>query len=156
VKYKGAEAEATYVVGDGFSVYANASYNSARVSADQTWVPLTPNKTAALGVLYNQGPLQGSVIEKYVGMRYGDSGDYYRLGGYGTADAAINYSIGPWGTALKNTKVGVTLQNLTDRRSIYDLAGYSGSTSTAFGPNGVPLLFTLPGRSVQVSLTASF
>jgi iron complex outermembrane receptor protein len=156
VKYKGAEAEATYVVGDGVSVYANASYNSARVTADQTWVPLTPNKTAALGVLYNQGPLQGSVIEKYVGMRYGDSGDYYRLGGYGTADAAINYSFGPLGSAVKNTKVGVTLQNLTDRKSIYSLAGYSGGTSTAFGPNGVPLLFTLPGRSFQVSLTASF
>jgi iron complex outermembrane recepter protein len=156
VRYKGAEAEATYVVADGFSVYANASYNSARLTTDQTWVPLTPDKTAALGVLYNQGPLQGSVIEKYVGRRYGDAEDYYPLGGYGSADAAINYSFGPLGSAVKNTKLGVTLQNLANRKSIYDLAGYSTSTSTAFGPNGVPLLFTLPGRSFQVSLTASF
>ncbi len=156
VKYKGAEAEATYIVGAGFSVYANASYNSARLAADQTWVPLTPDKTAAFGVLYNQGPLQGSIIEKYVGRRYGDAGNYYPLGGYGSADAAIDYTFGPWGRALKNTKLEVTLQNLMNRRSIYDLAGYSSSTSTAFGANGVPLLFTLPGRSAQVTLTASF
>jgi iron complex outermembrane receptor protein len=156
VKYKGAEAEATYIVGAGFSVYANASYNSARLVADQTWVPLTPDKTAALGVLYNQGPLQGSIIEKYVGKRYGDAENYYPLGGYASADAALDYSFGPWGSALKNTKLEVTLQNLMNRRSIYDLAGYSSSSSTAFGANGVPLLFTLPGRSFQVSLTASF
>ena len=73
VKYKGAEAEATYIVGAGFSVYANASYNSARLVSDQTWVPLTPDgDKVSLGVLYNQGPLQGSIMEKYVGLRYGD------------------------------------------------------------------------------------
>jgi iron complex outermembrane receptor protein len=156
VKYKGAEAEATYIVGAGFSVYANASYNSARLVSDQTWVPLTPDKTAALGVLYNQGPLQGSIMEKYVGPRYGDAENYYRLGGYGSADAAIDYTFGPWGSAVKKTKLEVTAQNLLNRRSIYDLAGYSSSTSTAFGANGVPLLFTLPGRSAQVTVTASF
>jgi iron complex outermembrane receptor protein len=156
VKYKGVEAEATYIVGAGFSLYANASYNDARLVSDQTWVPLTPDKTAALGVLYNQGPLQGSIIEKYVGRRYGDAENYYPLGGYGSADAAIDYTFGPWGSTVKTTKLGVTLQNLLNRRSIYDLAGYSSSTSTAFGANGVPLLFTLPGRSAQVTVTASF
>jgi iron complex outermembrane receptor protein len=156
VKYKGAEAEATYIVGGGFSVYANASYNSARLVSDQTWVPLTPDKTAALGVLYNQGPLQGSIMEKYVGPRYGDAENYYRLGGYASADAAIDYTFGPLGRAVKQTKLEVTVQNLMNRRSIYDLAGYSSSSSTAFGANGVPLLFTLPGRSAQVTLTASF
>jgi iron complex outermembrane receptor protein len=156
VKYKGVEAEATYVVGFGVSVYGNASYMSARQEADQTWVPNTPNRMGALGLLYNQGPLQASVIEKYVGVRYGDSGDYYRLGGYGTADAAVNYNFGPFGSALKDLKVGVTMQNLADRKSIYFLNGYTNSNSTAFGKNGVPLLFTLPGRSFQVNLSASF
>jgi iron complex outermembrane receptor protein len=156
VKYKGAEAEATYVLGEGFSVYANASYNDARLVSNQTWVPLTPNKTAALGLLYNQGPLQGSLLEKYVGVRYGDSGNYYRLGGYATADAAINYSFGPLGSAVKSTKIGVTLQNLANRRSIFDLAGYSNSNNFPANSNGVPLLFTLPGRSFEVSLSASF
>jgi outer membrane receptor protein involved in Fe transport len=87
---------------------------------------------------------------------YGDAENYYRLGGYASADAAIDYTFGPLGRAVKKTKLEVTVQNLMNRRSIYDLAGYSSSTSTAFGANGVPLLFTLPGRSAEVTVTASF
>jgi iron complex outermembrane receptor protein len=148
VKYKGVEAEGTYVAGAGFSVYANASYNSARLTTDQTWVPLTPNKTAALGLLYNQGPLQGSLIGKYVGRRYGDVEDAYPLGSYVTTDAAVNYLFGSFGSVVKAAKVGVTVQNLADRKSIYFLSGYSG--------NGSPMFFTVPGRSAQVNLSASF
>jgi iron complex outermembrane receptor protein len=159
VKYKGVEAEGTYVVGWGFSVYANASYNSARLTnettTNDTWVPATPDKTAALALLYKQGPVQGALVEKYIGRRYGDADDYYPLGGYGTMDASLNYVFASWGT-LKNAKIGITAQNLADRKSIYYLAGYSGSGSTAFGANGVPLLFTLPGRSAQLNLQASF
>jgi len=156
VKYKGVEAEGTYVIGFGLSVYANATINSARQAVDQSWVPDTPNRTAALGVLYSQGPIQASVIEKYVGVRYGDSGDAYRLGGYGTADAAINYSVGPLGSALKDAKIGVTMQNLANRKSIYYLNGYSNGSTPSGYVNGNPLFFTLPGRSAQLNLTASF
>jgi iron complex outermembrane receptor protein len=87
------------------------------------------------------------VIEKYVGRRYGDAEDAYPLGGYGTADAAINYLVGPLGSMVKNAKIGLTLQNLADRKSIYFLNGYSNG--------GEPLFFTLPGRSFQVNLSAS-
>jgi iron complex outermembrane receptor protein len=163
-KYRGVEAEGTYIVGAGISVYANASINSARYQhttavsgiSNDSWIPLTPDRTAALGLLYNQGALQASLIDKFVGARYGDVNNYYRLGGYSTADAAINYSFGSFGGTVKNAKVGVTLQNIGDRKSVYFLNGYSGSNSTAFGANGVPLLFTLPGRSIQVNLSASF
>jgi iron complex outermembrane receptor protein len=148
VKYKGVEAEGTYVVGFGLSVYANASWNSARQQADQSWVPLTPDKTAALGVLYNQGPWQGSIIDKFVGVRYGDQGDTFRLGGYATADAAVNYSLTQSFMAVKNAKLGVTLQNIADRHSIYF---YNGTSAI-----GAPLYFPLPARSFQVNLSASF
>jgi iron complex outermembrane receptor protein len=148
VKYKGAEAEATYIVGAGFSLYGNASWNSARLTVDQTWVPETPNRTAALGVLYNQNSWQASLIDKYVGVRYGDSGDAYRLSAYSTADAAINYVVGPLGSVFKNGKIGVTVQNIADHRSLYFLNGYSNANN--------PLYFTLPGRSFQVNLSASF
>jgi hypothetical protein len=78
------------------------------------------------------------------------------LGSYATADAAINYFFGPLGSALKNAKVGVTLQNLADRKSIYFLAGYSAGTAPPGYVNGNPLFFTIPGRSVQLNLSASF
>ena len=147
-KYKGFESEATYLIGAGFSLYGNWTWNSARLESDQSWVPLTPNRTAALGLIYSQGPVQGSLIEKYVGVRYGDSEDAYRLNAYATADAAVSYSFGALSNAVKDLKVTVTAQNLTDRRSIYFFNGTTGS--------GAPLFFTLPGRSAQVSLSASF
>jgi iron complex outermembrane recepter protein len=154
VKYKGVEAEGTYAVGFGLSVYANATINSARLtdqadaSMDRTWVPETPNRTAALGLLYNQGPVQASLIDKYVGVRYGDTDDAFRFSAYSTADAAINYFFNDSFMALKHAKVGVTMQNITDRKSIYFLGGYSGANT--------PMFFTLPGRSFQVNMSASF
>jgi iron complex outermembrane receptor protein len=156
VKYKGVELEGTYVVGMGFSVYANASYNIARLTTDDSWVPLTPNRLSAIGLLYRGGPWQGSLIEKYVGRRYGDAEDAYPLGGYGTADAAVNYFFGPWGGAVKNAKVGVTMENITDRKSIYFLDGYSAGATPRGYINGNPMFFTLPGRSVQLNLSANF
>jgi iron complex outermembrane receptor protein len=160
VKYKGVELEGTYVVGMGFSVYANASYNIARLTNDtttnDTWVPLTPNRLSAIGLLYHQGAWQGSLIERYVGRRFGDTGDTYPLGGYGTADAAVNYYFGPWGRAVKDAKVGVTMENITNRKSIYFLNGYSAGATPPGYINGNPMFFTLPGRSVQLNLSASF
>jgi outer membrane receptor protein involved in Fe transport len=103
--------------------------------------------------------VQGSIIEKYVGVRYGDSPDLIRLGGYGTADAAVNYFFRPSSDmALKNAKIGLTMQNLTNRKSIYFFDGYtnSGAPPPPGSPNGFPLFFTLPGRSFQVNLSASF
>ena len=160
VKYKGVELEGTYVVGMGFSVYANASYNIARLTNDtttnDTWVPLTPNRLSAIGLLYRQGAWQGSLIERYVGRRFGDTGYTYPLGGYGTADAAVNYYFGPWGRAVKDAKVGVTMENITNRKSIYFLNGYSAGATPPGYINGNPMFFTLPGRSVQLNLSASF
>ena len=160
VKYKGVELEGTYVVGMGFSVYANASYNIARLTNDtttnDTWVPLTPNRLSAIGLLYRQGAWQGSLIERYVGRRFGDTRDTYPLGGYGTADAAVNYYFGPWGRAVKDAKVGVTMENITNRKSIYFLNGYSAGATPPGYINGNPMFFTLPGRSVQLNLSASF
>jgi iron complex outermembrane receptor protein len=155
-KYKGIETEATYTIGAGFSAYGNWTWNSARLESDQSWVPLTPNRTAALGLIYNQGPLQGSLIERYVGVRYGDSEDAYRFNAYATADAAIDYSFGSLGNAVKDVKVTGTVQNLTNRTSIYDLAGYTAGATPPGYANGNPLYFTIPGRSFQVSLSASF
>jgi iron complex outermembrane recepter protein len=147
-KYKGFESEATYIIGAGFSAYGNWTWNSARLESDQSWVPLTPNRTAALGLIYSQGPVQGSLIEKYVGVRYGDSEDQFRLNAYATADGAISYNFGAMSNAVKDFKVTLTAQNLTDRKSIYFFTGTSGG--------GEPVYFTLPGRSFQVSLSASF
>jgi iron complex outermembrane receptor protein len=154
-KYKGLESEATYAIGWGVSVYGNWTYNIARLDSDDSWVPLTPNRTAALGLLYHQGPLQASIIDKYVGVRYGDAEDTYRFNAYNTADAAVNYVFDSFGS-LKKAKVGVTMQNITDRHDIYFLDGYTSGATPAGYVNGNPLFFRIPGRSAQLNLSASF
>ena len=153
VKYHGVEVEGSVNLGLGFTAYANASVNSAKLSnpdptMDGTWVPGTPDKTASLGLLYHQGGWAGSLMSKYVGVRYGDSGNSYRLGGYATVDGALSYDFGAATAAFKDLQVGLTAQNLADRKSIYDLNGYTGG--------GDPLYFTIPGRSFQVNVTAKF
>ena len=50
--YKGLEGEATCLLGDGFSVYANGLLNRAIDNATNQWLPNAPSKTAALGVNY--------------------------------------------------------------------------------------------------------
>jgi iron complex outermembrane recepter protein len=145
--YRGFEVEGTYALGAGFSAYANGSLNAAHTKADQTWVPDTPIRTAAVGVSYKQGPVQGSVIERYVGMRYGDVENSQPLGGYGTVDAALNYTFLRSFGVLNSAKLGVELQNLFNRNSIYFLSGYTAG--------GTPLYFTVPGRSVEATLSVT-
>jgi iron complex outermembrane receptor protein len=146
-RYRGFETEGSFVLGAGFTVYANGSVNAAHATSDQTWIADTPIRTAALGLSYGQGRLQGSLMERYIGMRYGNPENQNPLGGYGTIDGAINYvflrSVG----VLDNAKLGIQLQNLLDRTSIYFLNGTTAG--------GQPLYFTIPGRSVEVTLTAS-
>ena len=55
--------------------------NSARLDSDQSFVPLTPNHTAALGVLYNQGPLQ-NITNRH---------DIYFLNGYTSGATPAGY-----------------------------------------------------------------
>ncbi len=65
--YTGFEAEATYAVGGGLSVYANGSVNDATFKGSKLDVPQVPQDTAALGFAYNQGGFFSSLTEKYVG-----------------------------------------------------------------------------------------
>ncbi len=148
VKYHGVEVEGTFNLGLGFTVYGNASVNSAKQTSDQTWVPLTPDKTAALGLLYRHGGWQSSLMSKFIGRRYGDTGNGAPLGSYATVDGALNYDFADAVSGLSDLQVGITAQNLGDRTSIYSVTGTNN--------NGDYLYLTLPGRSYQVNITAKF
>ena len=148
VKYHGVELEGSYNIGMGFTAYANASVNSAKLTSDQTWVPNTPDRTAGLGMLYRHMAWQGSLMAKYVGRRYGDSGNTLPFASYATLDGALSYDFGDALAGLTDLQVGVTAQNLADRHTIY---ADNGQTA-----NGDYLLFAVPGRSYQVNITAKF
>jgi len=155
VIYKGIEAEGTLFVGMGFSLYANGSLNSAKDKGEDLqnpgqWVADAPKSTAALGVIYNHAQWYASLIDKYVGTRFGDVGQAIPLAAYSTLDGALGYTVREEGPVwLHNASVRLTLNNLLDSHKIYALAGYTGGA-------GTPLYWTIPGRSVFATVTVPF
>ena len=145
--YKGVEGEGTYYVGEGFSIYGNYSVNSAKDKTNNQWLPNTPKTTAAAGVIYNQGQVYASLMAKNVGARFGDVGQTIPLAAYTVANFASSYTLKNIGGWAKNVKVGFQLNNLFNKTDIYALGTYDASNN--------PMYFTLPGRSYQLTLSAS-
>jgi len=147
--YKGIETEATLYAGDGFSLYGNLTFNSARQKSTNDWMPNAPAQTAALGVIYDRGPLHGSLIGKFVGHQYGDTGNTQPIGGYMVTNFALGYTFKSPSTWMRNTRLGLEVDNVFNRTSINGLAGYTAQDNT-------PLWWTIPGRAVIGSFSTDF
>ena len=145
--YKGVEGEATYYVGQGFSLYGNYSLNSAKDNTNNQWLPNTPKTTAAAGVIYNHGQLYASLTAKHVGSRFGDTGETIPLAAYTVANFASSYTLKNVAGWAKEAKLGFQINNLLNKTDIYALGTYDA--------NGNPMYFTLPERSYQLSLSVS-
>ncbi len=117
VTYKGVEGQATYALPHGFAVFANGSRNYAKTAnpgSPQQQVAKAPEWTAAGGVLYKQGPIRFSLIDKWVGHQWflqPGAGLYdsptYQSNGYNTAILAVRYE-------LKRIRFGIEVTNLFD------------------------------------------
>lgn len=147
--YKGVESEATFYAGLGFSLYGNLTFNSAKQKSTDTWMPNAPQSTAALGVIYERGPLYGSLITKFVGHQFGDTGDTQPLGGFAVTNLSGVYTIKSPAAWMHNTRIGLEIDNLFNRTSINGLAGYTAADNT-------PLYWTIPGRAFVATLSTDF
>lgn len=152
--------EAQYAVGSGFSVYGNASYNSAEYKDTNVWVADSPRDTAALGVLYDDrtGPY-GSLIGKVIGPHWGldntsDAngnvvfGNQYHINSQFTADLAVGWNFHNVEGWMKDLGVSLKVGNLFNNRGLADFAGNQSATNA-------PLYWFVAGRSV-FNLTTSF
>lgn len=149
VHYKGVELEGTYLLGAGFSVYANGSLNRAMQTSDGAWNANTPHKTAALGFTYSDGPVYASLVDKFVGKTYytANAEDDTPIGGYAITNFAASYKFDPHITDVKDFKIGVQLNNLFNNTHINALAGTTAADST-------PLFYTIPARNFNFTITA--
>lgn len=147
--YKGIETEATFYAGYGFSLYGNLTFNSAKQKNTGDWMPNAPQQTAALGLIYDRGPLHGSLIGKFVGHQFGDTGNSQPIGGYMVANLAGAYTFKSPTSWMRNTRIGLEVDNLFNRTSINGLAGYTAADNT-------PLYWTIPGRAVIATLSTDF
>jgi iron complex outermembrane receptor protein len=145
VHYRGIEGEATVPLGKGFSAYVNGSINSALSTATNTWVPNAPKGTAAGGLIYSHNGLYASILAKWVGARYGDTGDTQYLGAYATADISLGLDLDRLVRNAYGAKLKLNIQNVTNSTKIINLAGYTVGA-------GTPLYWTNAGRSVFATL----
>lgn len=146
VTYKGLEGQITYAFPGGFAVFANASRNYAKTDnagAPHTQVANAPLSTAAAGLLYKQGPIRASLIDKYTGPQYAVEGEdpNYRIPSYNSADLSLSYDFGI-------ARVGIMVNDLFDSTKVTNIN--TGKT--------VPFdqYFYQPGRSVTGEITVKF
>ncbi|WP_084305575.1 TonB-dependent receptor [Bradyrhizobium sp. ARR65] len=147
--YKGVEVEGTVHVGNGFSVFANGSLNSAKNKQTGQWIAQAPNATLAGGLIYEEGNWHASLTDKWVGMRFGDVGEKQPLSPFNQLDMAITYKIKNPLPNLTVVTARFGIDNILNSHAIVDFAGYSGTTVT-------PLFYTQVGRNIYSSLTVQF
>ncbi|MBE7210951.1 MAG: hypothetical protein INR65_08015, partial [Gluconacetobacter diazotrophicus] len=150
--YEGVEAEATIGLGFGLSLYGNASLSRARDHDTGAPLPNAPDQTLAGGILFSRGPWSASLLDKWVGSRWGDTGRQAGLDPFNQLDLAVVRTIRLPGIGSGTGEVlrlALQAQNLADSRKIVALAGYTVA-------DGTPLWFTQPGRSFFGTVTATF
>jgi iron complex outermembrane recepter protein len=147
--YKGFETEGTVSLGYGFNLYGNFTLNSAKQKGTGDWMPNAPRQTAAAGVLYDRHQITGSVIMKFIGRTYGDTGNTQPIGGYAVTNLSLGYTIKTLGSWTHDTRLGFEIDNVFNRTSIDGLAGYTAAA-------GTPLYWTIPGRAFIGTLRTTF
>ena len=159
VRYKGLEFEGNAVLGRGLSVVGNASVISAKFqqsgltsAAQQAGddVPLAPKYLGVLGLLYQQGDWNGSVLTKFVGSEYqgkngSSDGPNFRVAAYSYTNLSIGHTLGD-ASKLHKLRLSFQINNLEGRHPITDTSGPSVA-----GPLNVNVL---AGRNYTVSLSA--
>jgi iron complex outermembrane receptor protein len=148
--YKGVEMEGTYYAGLGFSLYGNLTFNSARQNSDNSWMPFAPDKTAALGLLYERGPLSGSLITKFIGRQYGTTGNNVPIGGFAQTDLSVGYIFKNVSSFVHDVHVSLQFDNIFNRTSIDGFYGFAADASKT------PLYWTMPGRALFGTVQMDF
>lgn len=159
--FKGVEVEATYHLGGGFSVYGNASINSAMYKGMDVYVAQTPRDMQTLGLIYNDASgWYGSLMAKRYGRQWGQDSttdssnnivwqNQYPIQAFHTADLAIGYVIKKPTVWSKEIAVDLRIANLFNNR---DLVGFAGTES---GTN-LPAYWVNPERNITLGVSFKF
>lgn len=138
--YKGLEGQVSYVILRGLTAIANGSVMSAKDETSGLWLSQAPNYTATLGAVYSGQRFKLSMIQKFTGRQFADTGELVRIAPYGVGIFSGSVRLGPaW--------LGVTVYNVFDTNSTTKIGKSTGST---------PLYFFVPGRSYQANLKFKF
>ena len=182
-RYQGFEGEIAYLIGGGFSVFANGSINSAKfvnindalIATDQgqggvssafTYngsaptngsLPYTPDSTLAFGVIYHEGPVNVTVNYVRTGSQYAVPGENAANNSSNANYIGYTNQIPAFDNVDLNASYTFTqvgeLQSLKLGVSVYNLMDRRNLTLITTGPT--ELNFQAP-RSFMVTLKAKF
>jgi iron complex outermembrane receptor protein len=168
-QYRGVEAEGTYAVMNGWSLYASGALISAKYIQGQFTgmrVGDAPDYTAAFGAIYDDGMFFGSLMQRFIGDAYGSNGQKANttttaanlnyVQGYNTTDLVIGFRTSPrHDFGLNNQmKVRLGIYNIFDHRNT---VGVSGDPTGVNSLNNTKLTYSfLPGRTIMGSVGISF
>jgi len=165
---QGVEVEGTYLVGGGFSVYANGTLGTTKYQGgtlDGKWVAGAPANTETLGLIYKDGPWNAATYVKRVGKVYNDGlnpGDgAYVIDPVVLTNLFVNYTFKTPGNFAKQTKIQLAVNNLFGQNSITGISGNKSSNpalntgANAYNP-AADLITELSGRSANLTVTVDF
>ncbi len=150
VVYRGIEGQVGYVLGSGFSAYANGSLNSARSKETNLTVATAPESTAALALSYNDKSWTSSLVYKYVGKQYADAGELLGIKPYTTLDFNIGRTFSNLGMGVKSLKFNVGVYNLLNHQDVIT-ASMKNAT-----PSSSDLFTWQPPRSMMATMRLEF
>jgi len=151
---KGIEAEMTYYVGAGTSLFVNGSLQDATFKGSRLDIPNVPDRTAAIGVLYEHDGFFASLFDKYAGSQKAYNSSFspdqassvtstISTGGFWQAAMSVGYGQNLSGSVIKSYKVRLQVDNLFDAHNLV-INSVSGSTGS---------YYVLPGRSWFASVS---
>ncbi len=163
--YSGAEAEATYYLGDGFSFYGNGSINRAEFKGSKLDVPTVPEATAAFGFVYDhRSGLFGSFTQKYVGrwavydtltnpdLPGGGASRRADSSSYSLADLSVGYNRKLDYGFFRSFKIRLQVSNLFDRK-VQVLDGIDANLANAYAKD---VFNVLPERNYFLTVSGEF
>ena len=159
---QGIEAEGNFVLGNGFSLYANGTLGTYKYESGLS-VAGAPKDTESVALNYMQGPWKTNLSVKRVGKMYNDGTDStgavvnqaFELGAVTVTNLFVNYTVKHPDAMTKETKVQLGVSNLFNSHKIVGIANATAGSTTA-APSLSDLLTVLPGRSVNLTMTSSF
>lgn len=148
----------------GFSFYANAQYLKTRqednfpVGAD--FLPTkgkdmveSPEWIANAGLNYDNGPFYANVAFKWVDSQYSTFMNNQKMPSYTTLDMGFGVRLPEVG-GLKEPKIALNLNNLTQGKYIASVASVTGTAVATQGVNGTTINGSAPGYYISAPFAA--
>ena len=175
---KGIEAETSFVLPYGFSLYANGMMGSAKYAGGPNypnggeWVQDSPKNVETVSLLWHRTDWSAGLVDKRVGTMYNDNTTLnYLINGisipypvdqavtinpFNIVNVFANYTV-KGSSFLRGSKIGLAVNNLANSHNLVGVTPAIAPTLTAHyveSPND--LLNLLPGRSVMLTITAGW